>query len=166
MKTACVILLLTLAASSLPALDLWQYPETAEAYTLFIGGTAAAFSFTEGFMLPPPVFHADWMLPFRLPLSLGAYFVTPMPNLKSFGIRAAWHIDLGADNLDLYFLYVFDLGFLRNARLTEYGDEEQERRYYDFRGGVRRRIGRFVCLVIETGFKLQSVHAGISIQLR
>ncbi|MDR2661833.1 MAG: hypothetical protein LBC31_02415 [Treponema sp.] len=164
MKAPFVFLLLA-AASAGNALDLWQYPEMADRNALFTGGFAAEFSVTEGFALPPPEFYLDYLLPAGLPVSLGAYFVTPRPNLTSFGLRAAYHIDLGNENVDLYALYVFDLGFLRSDTLRRYGDEARELRYYDFRAGVRRRFGRFVCLTVETGFKLQSVRFGISVKL-
>jgi hypothetical protein len=158
----CVPLLA--AVFSLHAFDLWQYPEMAGENTVFIGGFAAALT-KEGFTVPLPEFHLDYLLPLGLPVSAGAYFLTPDPNLKSFGVRAAYHFNLDDENTDLYFLYVFDFGFIRSEILLRYGDEAQEKRYYDFRAGVRRRFGRFVCLCIETGFKLQSVRFGVSIKL-
>ena len=126
---------------------------------------AASFSFGEGFRTPPAELQLDYLLPLGLPFSAGVYCKVPDPNLKSFGIRAAYHIDLESENLDLYCFYVFDLGFLRNDLLLEYGDQAQEIRRYDFRIGVRRKFGRFLCLSIESGFKLQSVHFGLSLKL-
>lgn len=147
------------------ALDLWRYPEMAAKHALFIGGFAADLSFTKGFSVPPPEWYVDYLLPFGLPFSLGAYLVTPDPNLTGFGLRAAYHVDLDNDATDLYVLYVFDFGFLRNDILRRYGDRAQEIHFYDFRAGVRRRFGRFICLGIETGFKLQSLRFGLAVKL-
>jgi hypothetical protein len=149
----------------LPAVNLWQYPEMAEKNSLFLGGLAASLSFDEGFGTPPAELQLDYLLPFGLPFSAGVYFKVPDPNLTSFGIRAAYHIDLESENIDLYVFYVFDLGFLRNDLLLEYGDRAQEIRRYDFRAGVRRKFGRFVCLSVESGFKLRAVHFGIALKL-
>jgi hypothetical protein len=162
LKTVLILLLLSPAA--LRAADLWQYPEAAEENALFIGVLAASVG-AGGFQVPKPEFNADYLLPFGLPFSAGLYFIMPDPNLKSFGIRGAYHFNLDDENIDLYFFYVYDLGFIRREILSRYGDTPEERRYYDFRAGVRRRFGRFVCLCIETGFKLQSVRFGISIKL-
>jgi hypothetical protein len=105
------------------------------------------------------------MLPLFLPVSLGAYVRVPDPNLKSFGLRAAYHIDLRNPRLDLYFLYRFDLGFLRNNLLIEYGDEAQDRYYYDFRVGIRYLTGLYIALALETDFKFQGINFGVSIKI-
>ena len=151
-------------ALSLPALDLWRNPEAAEKHALFAEMKFAGLSFSEGVLFPPPEFSFDFT-PLRFPLSLGAYFKTPSPNLKSFGARAAWHIDLRDPKTDLYFLYVFDMGFLRNDLLEYYGDETQPPRLYDFRAGIRRLFGKAFCLVIETDYKLSGLNIGLSVKL-
>ena len=164
MKPLALIIFLSLV-SSLSAFDLWQYPEMAYRNALFIGCFAAPLSLTEGFKTPPPEFNIDWLLPAGLPFSLGLSFRVPWPNLTSFGLRAGYHINLDAENVDLYFLYVFDFGFTRNGILARYGDAEQEIKRYDFRAGVRRRFGRFVCLSVESDWKLQNIRFGVSIKL-
>ena len=164
MKALCAAALFSLAVSA-AAFDFWQYPEMAEKHSFFLGGFGAAFSFTEGFRLPPPEFYLDYVLPVGLPFSLGAFFAAPDPNLSSFGLRAAYHFNFDSEDLDLYALYVFDFGFLRNDLLERYGDKTRDIHYYDFRAGVRRRFGRWVCVSIETGSKLSSVRLGLAIKL-
>jgi hypothetical protein len=159
------ILPLLLALQRLAALDLWQYPESAEPWSLFLDVKAAAFSFTEGFSTFSPEFSADFLLPFGIPLSAGVFAVMPDPNLKNFGIRAGYHINPGDEKTDLYVLYVFDVGFIRNDLLTEYNDTPVPRRYWDFRIGVRRLIGKYVALVIESAYKFQGITAGLSLKL-
>jgi hypothetical protein len=106
--------------TNLFALNLWRHPEAAEINSIFIDARFASISFTDGFYIPNTEFGIDYLFPCFLPLSLGAYVRMPEPNLKEFGLRAAYHIDLRDKKLDTYFLYVFDLGFLRNDLLVEY----------------------------------------------
>ena len=165
-RTAYILFpLLLLLPARAPALDLWQYPEAAEKNALFLDIHAATLSWTDGFSVWPPELAFDYLLPFGLPLSLGAYMVIPNPNLRHFGARAAYHFDIHKKTIDLYFLYVFDFGWLRNDLLSEYGDEPVEIVYYDFRAGVRRLFGRYIALSIETGHKLQSIGFGVSIKI-
>jgi hypothetical protein len=165
------LLFLTLAPLfySLPAcaLDLWRYPEPADKNALFLDASLAAVSFTDGFSYGTATleFRFDYIIPLFLPFSLGAYFRAPNPNLKSFGARVGYHFDIQDRQTDLYFLYVFDLGFLRNDLLLEYGDEEQEMRLYDFRAGARRLFGKYFCLSLETAFKLSGISIGVSLKL-
>ncbi|MDR1909477.1 MAG: hypothetical protein LBQ35_06145 [Spirochaetaceae bacterium] len=160
-------LLLCSLAAPLPALDLWRNPEAAGPNALFLDGAFASLSFQNGFATGKGSleFRLDYLVPLFLPLSLGFYFRAPNPNLTSFGLRAAYHIDLRDDVTDLFFLYVFDLGFLRNDTLAAYGDEKQPLRFYDFRAGVRRRFGRFFCLSLETDFQLAGVVVALSVKL-
>jgi hypothetical protein len=158
------VAMLALASAPLPALDLWRHPEAADKNALFLNARFAGVSFADGFALNTGETSFDF-LPFFLPLSIGAYFKMPEPNLKSFGARAAWHIDIRDAKTDLYFLYVFDCGFLRNSELEYYGDETQPLRLYDFRAGIRRLFGKFFCLVIETDYKFSGFGAGLSIKL-
>ena len=147
------------------AINFWRFPEAADRGALFVDVRFAQISFTEGFVMSLPEIGVDFVLPFFLPFSLGAYFKTPQPNLTSFGARLAYHIDLEEPKTGLYFLYAFDFGFTRNDLLRAYGDEEQEIRWFDFRAGVRRVFGKYVCLSVETAYKLQGVCIGISIRL-
>jgi hypothetical protein len=145
------------------ALDLWRYPETADKNTVFASILSPSVSL-DGFALLAPVMTLDYITPFGLPVSLGFFITTPKPNLKSFGLRAAYHIDINNEFTDLYFLYVFDLGWMRNDLLIEYNDTPAEVRYYDFRAGVRRRFGNFFCLTIETDFKLRGLIFGLAVK--
>jgi hypothetical protein len=159
-------LVLALPAARIPALELWRHPQAAEANALFLDAAFARVSFTEGFILPPPVeLRVDYVLPVFLPVSVGAYMKTPNPNLTSFGLRAGYHVDIGDSKTDLYAVYVFDLGFLRNDLLEAYGDKPQPLLFYDFRAGVRRLFGSFFCIALETDFKLRGLLLTLSIKL-
>jgi hypothetical protein len=149
------------------AVDLWQYPEAAEKNALFLDVRFASLSFQEGgFTAFYPEFALDWLPPLFLPFSVGAYFRTPDPNFKSFGLRAGYHINLGGDGkTDLYLLYVFELGFLRRDILEQYNDSAPPFRLYDFRAGVRRIFGRYLCLSLETDYKLWGITFGVSLKL-
>jgi hypothetical protein len=167
MKTLFLIFLLVLPVFFLPALNLWRHPEAAEENAVFAGLTFAELASGTGFTGGKKSLrlYADWLLPVLLPLSAGAYLAAPDPNLKSFGLRLAWHIDIPDPRMDLYFLYVFDMGFLRNDILEEYGDEKQPFRKYDFRAGLRYGIGKYVFLCLETTHKLSGLAAGLSLKL-
>jgi len=145
-------------------LEIWRNPEGAEAGRLFVDARFLTAGFDGSFAAVLPELGADWLLPVPLPLSAGVFMATPDPNLKSFGLRAGWHIDLFDERTDLYVFYVMDLGFVRNALLEEYGDTPAEAKWYDFRVGVRRLMGRF-CLTIESAYKFAGIRAGISIAL-
>jgi hypothetical protein len=146
------------------ALDFWRYPEAAEEHAVFFTATFFSLQVDTGFSFFPPELSVDYMLPF-FPVSAGVYMKSPVPNLTSFGTRLAFHIDIREPNTDLYFLYVFDLGFLRNEVLLEHGDQAQPVHYYDFRAGVRYLFGKFICLSLETGYKLRGVSVGIAIKI-
>ncbi|MDR2133602.1 MAG: hypothetical protein LBP27_00740 [Treponema sp.] len=161
LAAACLLAL----APGLPALELWRHPEAAEKNALYLDGKPGSLSFADGLAFMPAEFSADYLLPCFLPLSIGGYVKTPAPNLKSFGARFAWHIDTGDPASDLYFLYVFDFGFIRNNLLERYNDEPQPLRRFDFRAGIRRRFGKRFCLVIETDYHLSGFNFGISIKL-
>ena len=168
MKNIHVLIFAALCAigtQRVQAFELELFPEAADKNAVFINIKAVSLSFSDGFVLTGQEFALDYVLPVFAPLSLGAYFRIPQPNLKSFGARLAYHINIGAEKTDLYGLYVFDFGFLRNDLLIEYGDEKQEIHYYDFRLGVRQRFGRFFCLMIETDYKLQGFNIGIAVKI-
>jgi hypothetical protein len=167
MKKALLITAL-LAAGLRPAraVDVWRYPAAADKNSLFVNVRFFSLMFTdEPFSFYLPEFSVDWLPPFFVPVSVGAFFKTPAPNLDSFGTRLAYHVNLGDTKTDLYFLYVFDLGFIRNETLAEYGGEERPVYYYDFRAGVRRLFGPFVCLTLETEFKARGFSLGITAKL-
>jgi hypothetical protein len=159
------LLPLLLLASTLPAADLWLYPEAAEESALYAGVFSPSLSFTEGFSLRPPDLFFDFVLPIGLPFSLGAFMEAPEPNLKHFGFRAAYHINIGDPKTDLFFLYVFDAGFIRNDLLIAYNDTPVDSRYYDFRAGVRRLFGSSAALCIETAYYLSGLRFGLAVKL-
>ena len=163
-KIFVAILFVAIFSSPLFSLNLWRHGEAADKNTLFFDAAFAALSYESGFSAFLPEFRAAWILPF-FPVSIGGYFRTPDPNLKSFGLRAGYHIDTGSPKLDLYFLYVFDFGFTRNDLLEEYGDEKQEMRYWDFRAGLRYLTGPRFAMFLETGFKLREIVLGVSLKI-
>ena len=166
LKLFLSVIYLTVIAAALPAFDLWQHPESAQRNSLFVAASAPQFSINDGFEFQlTPQFNFDYMLPFRFPLSLGAFLKTPSPNLKNFGTRIAYHINLDEPKTNFYFLYVFDFGFIRNDLLEQYGDERQPLRFFDFRIGLRRRINHFLFIQIESDFQFQSVVLGLSAKL-
>jgi len=168
-KTTLIFLSLFFSAAALQAFELmnvWRHSEIAGKNSIFCDIGLAPILFDN---LDFPSFPADirieYLPPLPLPFSVGAFFKTPQPNLKSFGLRAAYHFDLLDEVTDLYFVYSFDLGFLRNDLLIEYDDTEVEKHLYDFRVGIRRFFGQWLGLVIETGFKLESVILLLSIKI-
>jgi hypothetical protein len=165
MKKLSAFFVILFITAKLFSLDLWRNPEAAETGSVFTDVRFAVIHLTDGFYIPPAEAGIDYLAPFPLPLSLGAFIKTPDPNLKEFGVRAAYHIDVRDKKTDLYFLYVFDFGFLRNDILAEYGDEEQEIRYYDFRAGVRRLFGKYTALTVESGYKFREIIFGLSLKI-
>jgi hypothetical protein len=163
-KKAFPALLGILLAAPLAALDFWQWPEAADKNAIFLDARFAGISFTDGYQIFRPVFSLDYIIPVIAPFSLGAYFKTPDPNLKSFGLRLGYHINLEDPKTDLYGLYVFDFGFTRNDLLARYDDEQQPVNWYDFRAGIRRRF-RSLWLCLETDFKLQGIYIGLSLKI-
>jgi hypothetical protein len=147
-----------LCAFRLPALDLWRHPEIAGKNTIFTDLGVAPFIF-DGLEFPvlPMEVRIDYLPPLPLPFSAGLFLKTPNPNLKSFGTRLAYHLDINNSKTDLYFAYVFDYGFIRNDILKKYNDKPVPVHYYDFRVGVRYFFGRFVGLAVESDFKVGGV---------
>lgn len=141
------------------------FPEAADKNSVFAGVLAPELSFNKGFGFEMPVVFADYVSPVLLPLSVGFFLKMPEPNLKSFGLRAAYHINIESPKIDLYFMYVFDFGFIRNGLLVQYNDTPVAINYYDFRAGMRYLIGRGICLSVETAFKFQGILFGASIKL-
>ena len=165
---------LLFSAPGLPALEvmnLWRHSEIAGKNSVFadigfaplmlenVADSLAAFE-----IFPLDV-RLDWLPPIPLPFSAGVFFKTPNPNLRSFGVRLAYHFDLLDPFTDLYFLYSFDFGFLRNDLLEQFNDEPAEAAWHDFRAGVRRFFGRRVGVALESGFKFQSVIFLITIKI-
>jgi hypothetical protein len=158
----CLILFPPLSAS---AVDLWLYPEAADKNSFFAGVSSPAVSFTNGFAMLPPDITADYMTPFGLPFSFGLFMAAPNPNLKSFGLRAAYHIDFNNEFTDFFFLYVFDFGWIRNNLLIKYFDSPVDKRFFDFRAGVRRRFGKFTYINVETNYHLSGLSFGLALKL-
>lgn len=169
LKTA--FLLACIFLSGLPdagAISVYSNPEIAEENSLFINLRLAGVSLQGDFDFLQLEASADYVLPIPLPLSLGMFITAPSfrePNLKHFGPRAAFHIDIGKENTGLYFFYSLDLGWIRNAELEAAGWDPVEKRRYDFRAGVRFFFRKNIGMFIESGYKFLSVSFGLSLKL-
>jgi hypothetical protein len=142
------------------AFDFWQYPEMADKHAIFLGGFPVRFSIEERSVeYYPPELYLDYLLPVGLPFSAGVFVNSLGPNIFSFGLRPAYHINLNDENSDLYVLYIV------NLILTDYPEKEETLLEYGARIGFRRRFGDFFCFCIETGFKLQTIYVGFAIKL-
>ena len=168
-KYLLFFVLLLPAAFDLPAMDgiyLWRHSEIAGKNSVFadIGLAPLCFENFEFSVLPIEA-RVEWMLPLPLPFSLGVFLKTPYPNLKSFGLRLAYHFDLLDPRTDFYLAYSFDFGFVRNDILAEHNDTPAEIYWYDFRLGVRHFFGSRFGLAVESGFKFESVVLMLSIKI-
>lgn len=151
---------------SLELVNLWRHPEIADKNSVFVDIGAAPLMFENlEFNVLPVEIRVDYLPPLPLPFFFGAFFKTPYPNLRSFGLRAGFHFDLYDPLTDLYFVYSFDFGFLRNDILEEYNDAPADVNYYDFRLGIRRFFGSWFGVAVETGFKFESVVLMLSLKI-
>jgi len=156
-----IFLFLFAGASRGFSFDIWQNPEMAEKYSIFVGGFAASFAYSYTqlgafrFGLSYPQVFMDFMLPLPLPFSLGLYVDPLKKGVFGAGVRPGYHINFNDPNLDIYVLYVFSLEFVENfsAKLE-----------WDPAIGVRRRFG-FFCINLETGSMGKSLLIGFSIKL-
>jgi hypothetical protein len=153
-------------AACLPDQNLWRHPEIAGKNAIFADIAMAPLIF-DGFEFPilPLEIRLDYMPPLPLPFSVGLFLKTPNPNLKSFGARLAYHFDINDSKTDLFFVYVFDFGFIRNDLLIEYNDDPVHVHYYDFRIGVRYFFDRFIGVAVESDFKAGGVIFMISVKI-
>jgi hypothetical protein len=159
--------LLLCAAATAPAFNIWNHPEIAEKNSLFADVALAPLVFYPQFDFPvlPMELRLDYMPPISLPFSVGLFFKTPNPNFKSFGTRIAYHLDLDNPKIDLFFVYVFDFGFIRNNILVKYNDTPVTVHYYDFRAGVRYFFQSRIALAVETDFKVFGIILMLSIKI-
>jgi hypothetical protein len=163
---ASCLFLFTAALHAFEVMNVWRHSEIAGKNSVFcdIGLAPLAFDGLDFPILPADI-RIEYLPPFPLPVSFGFFFKTPHPNLKSFGLRSAYHFDLLDDVTDFYFVYSFDFGFLRNDLLIEYDDTPANKYLYDFRIGVRRFFGQGIGLVVETGFHFESIIFLLSIKI-
>ena len=169
LKAAIFCSLLFFPLPDLHALDvinLWRHPEIAGKNSLFVDIGAAPLMFSDfEFNVVPLDIRVDWLPPLPLPVFVGAFLKTPNPNLKSFGLRAGYHIDIYSPSTDLYLVYSFDFGFVRNALLIEYNDTPAPVNFYDFRIGIRQFFGSLFGVAVETGFKFESIVILLSLKI-
>jgi hypothetical protein len=151
---------------SLDSVNLWRHPEIADKYSVFFDVGPAPLKFKDfDFPILPVVVRLDFLAPFPLPFSIGAFFNTPHPNFKNFGLRLAYHFDLLDDSTDLYFLYSFDFGFLRNDVLKEYNDTPVDLLFYDFRAGIRYFFSPRIGLALETDSRFEGLVFLLSLKI-
>jgi hypothetical protein len=161
----CFFLLATVNTFSI---SLYTHPETAEKNSIFLNLRLVDVSLSGDFEFMVLNGSLDYLLPLFLPFSLGFFIVPPSasdPNLKHFGPRAGYHIDLENEKIDLYGFYSFDFGWLRNEELVSAGDTPVEMVFYDFRIGVRFFFNSNTGLFVEAGYKFKSVDLGLSVKL-
>lgn len=157
---AAALILLGAFPREVSALDFWQYPEMADKHAIFLGGFPVRFSIEERSVdYYPPELYVDYLLPVGIPFSAGVFVNSLGPDLFSLGFRPAYHINLNDENSDLYILYVINLIMIRSPQ------KEETLLEFGGRVGFRRRFGSFLCLCIETGFKLQTIYVGVAIKL-
>lgn len=161
--------LLLVPASMLSALDVisfWRHSVIAGKNAVFADVGIAPLMFVNSeFSVLPLEIRVDYLPPLPLPFSVGVFFKTPFPNLKSFGLRLGYHFDLYDTLTDLYFLYSFDFGFVRNDILKAYNDTPVAVNYYDFRLGIRRFFSSWFGVAVETGFKFESIFILLSLKI-
>jgi len=172
MKKSSIIIfssLLFFSLPDLPALDvinLWRHPEIAGKNSLFVDvGVAPLMLDIMEFKIFPLEIRVDYLPPLPLPFFLGVFLKTPYPNLKNFGVRMGYHIDLYSPSTDLYLVYCFDFGFIRNALLIRYNDTPVPVNFFDFRIGIRQFFGSWFGVAIETGFKFESFIIMLSLKI-
>jgi len=171
-KTISFIPLFFLSLPGIQAeMNFWRHPEIAGRNSVFADIGIAPVMFDgfvknfENFNFLPFDIRVEYFPPLPLPFSFGIFAKTPNPNLKSFGLRAAYHFGLFGRLTDFYLAYSFDLGFFRNRILAEYNDAPAPVNFFDFRVGVRRFFGPLIGVAVETGFKFESVIFLVSIKI-
>jgi hypothetical protein len=150
------------------SISLYTHPEIAEENSIFLNLRIVDVSLAGDFEFLVLNTTLDYLPPFSLPFFLGFFMVPPSidePNLKHFGPRAGYHIDLENEKLDLYAFYSLDFGWLRNDDLVSVGDTPVEMNFYDFRIGLRFFFNANAGLFVESGFKFKSVDFGLSVKL-
>jgi len=146
-------------------INVWRHSEIAGKNSVFCDVAAAPLMFSDlQFDFLPVEVRVEYFPPMPLPFAFGIFFKTPNPNLKSFGLRAAYHLDVFDPYTDLYFVYSHDFGYVRNGILAEYNDSPVDPFFFDFRVGVRRFFG-WCGVSVETGFHFESIIIMLSIKI-
>jgi hypothetical protein len=147
-------------------INVWRHSEIAGKNSVFcdIGLSPIMFDDLQLNVLPVDL-RAEFFPPIPIPFAFGIFMKTPNPNLKSFGLRIAYHFDVLDSVTDLYAVYSHDFGYLRNELLIQYNDTPVEEYKYDFRIGVRRFFDSWIGLAVETGFHFESIIIMLSIKI-
>jgi hypothetical protein len=151
---------------SLDLINIWRHSEIAGKNSVFcdVGLAPVMFDDIQLAFLPVDI-RIEYLPPIPLPLSIALFLKTPYPNLKSFGLRAAYHFDLLDSFTDFYVAYSYDFGYLRNDLLIQYNDVPVDFLLYDFRIGVRRFFDSLLGISVETGFHFESVIFLLSLKI-
>jgi hypothetical protein len=152
-----VAVFLTALSCNLYAVDFYSHPEVADKNSLFFNAGVFRWDIPSSYDFPAFSFSLDYMLPVFLPITIGCYIDNPDSALDTFGPRIAYHLDIDNERIDIYLLYIFNLGFLL--------DDDVKRRYDDVRFGLRFMYSAMAGLFIESGYHFQSLDIGITIKL-
>ena len=154
-------LLLLSLSPPLRAFDVWQYPQAADRGAVFAGAFAAKFAFD--FNDPPksrvgfdyPEFFLDFVLPVGLPFSLGASFDSLRTDSYGLGLRPGYHVNFDVPGLDVYAMYSISLDINDKRMVLDHGP----------RLGLRYVFFGFLCLCVETDYRLQGLLFGLAARL-
>ena len=156
-----VFLFMIIISNSAFAIDIWQYPESAEKDTIFVGALAASLTFSLSdprdfrFNVFIPEFYMDYVLPFGLHFSIGGSIKPLNPEIFTLGVRPAYQINLNNPNMNAYVLYAFLLDITNEYVILEYG----------VCLGLRYRFYNIFCATIETSPRMKSIRFGLTLKL-
>ena len=156
-----IFLIMVFVSNAAFSIDIWQYPESAERSTIFVGALAASltFSFSDPrdfrFNLFIPEFYIDYVLPAGLPFSIGGSIRPLTPEIFALGLRPAYHINFDVPNLNVYVMYAVHFGITNDFVVIEYGACI----------GVRYLIYSIFCLTAETSPRMKSIRFGLVLKL-
>ena len=153
--------LFVVLSASIPAFDVWQYPASADKDSIFAGVLAASFAFD--FNHPPdskfqfdyPEFYLDYVLPVGLPFFIGASVDSLHTGQYGLGIRPGYHINFDVPNLDAYVLYGTNFDISENRMEINHG----------VKIGLRYIFYDLFCVNVETGYRFERLHFGLSLKL-
>ena len=155
------LIFIAFICASATGIDFWRYPEAADKDAMFAGAYAASLVFNIDnprdfrYEFYFPEFYLDYVLPVGLPFSFGTSLKPLTPDVFGVGARAGYHINLNVPDLNLYVMYAVTFGITSDFSVIEFGP----------RIGARYRLFSFICLNVETGLAMKTIHFGIAIKL-
>jgi len=186
-KIIVALLILIIAAGSASAFSFMDAAEGIKDSSIFvnIGVGFGTGVYATDIMIPPLQASVEYLLPIGIPLSVGGFFEmgiwkddtkfysytrTRTETRMAFGAKAAWHVDLGLKNLDLYL--GLKLGWMLWNLETKYSDEASARPlnnydafFYGFCLGARYFFTNNIGIYLEAGYSLVSfVNLGLAVK--